>query len=313
MSVARDAGQVERIGFIGVGSIGLPIARRLIQAGYDLSFTSSRRSTINQLEELGGTSLPTPLLVADRSDILFTALPADSELFQVYLGPDGVIERMQPDSLIIDLSSASPMIMQRITDEARARGIWVVDAPVSGGTYGAEQGILTITVGATNEAFERALPLLNVFGKEIVHVGDAGMGKVFKTVNNILTGTTMVLVGEVLALAANAGADLDKLYKTIGASSGNSNVWQDIVPKLVHGDDNPFVGFRLDLMRKDIGLAVSLGEDLDTPLPLTSMAKQFYIGACARGLGARNAHEIARVAAQAAGVDLRSGGDLSFE
>jgi 3-hydroxyisobutyrate dehydrogenase-like beta-hydroxyacid dehydrogenase len=165
---------------------------------------------------------------------------------------------------------------------------------------------LTVTVGASDEAFERAKPLLEVFGKEIVHVGNVGMGKIFKTVNNILTGTTMVLVGEVLALAASAGADLRTLYKTVGASSGNSNVWQDIVPKLLDGDQDSSVGFRLDLMRKDMGLAVSLGEDLDIPLPLTSLAKQFYIGACARGLGARNAHEIARLAALAAGAQLRS-------
>jgi 2-hydroxymethylglutarate dehydrogenase len=296
----------ERIGFIGVGAMGKPIAARFLQAGYRLSFNSSRKSTVAELESAGATALPTPLLVADQADVLITCLPADSELFQVYLGPDGVIEHLQPGDLIIDLSSTSPMMMQRVADEARARNVQVVDAPVSGGTYGAEHGILTVTVGASDEAFERAKPLLEVFGKEIVHVGNVGMGKIFKTVNNILTGTTMVLVGEVLALAASAGADLQALYKTVGASSGNSNVWQDIVPKLLDGDQDSSVGFRLDLMRKDMGLAVSLGEDLDIPLPLTSLAKQFYIGACARGLGARNAHEIARLAALAAGAQLRS-------
>jgi 3-hydroxyisobutyrate dehydrogenase-like beta-hydroxyacid dehydrogenase len=295
----------ERIGFIGVGAMGKPIARRFLQAGYPLSFTSSRKGASDELESAGGVSLPTPLLVADQSDVLITCLPADSELFQVYLGPDGVIEHLAPASLIIDLSSTSPMMMQRVAAEARSRNIQVVDAPVSGGTYGAENGILTVTAGASDEAFARARPLLEVFGKEIVHVGDVGMGKIFKTVNNILTGTTMVLVGEVLALAANAGADLEKLYKTIGSSSGNSNVWQDIVPKLLNAQPENKVGFRLELMRKDIGLAVSLGEDLDTPLALTSLAKQFYIGACARGLGGRNAHEIARVTARAAGAELR--------
>jgi 2-hydroxymethylglutarate dehydrogenase len=294
----------ERIGFIGVGALGRPVAERFLQAGYSVVFTSSRNSTIKELEVAGGESLPTPLLVADRSDVLFTCLPSDSELFQVFLGPDGVIEHMAPHSMIIELSSTSPMMMQRVGDEAGARSICVVDAPVSGGTYGAKHGILTITVGATDEGFERAKPFLDVIGKEITHVGGVGMGKIFKTVNNILTGTTMVMIGEVLALAVNAGADLEKLYKTVGTSSGNSNVWQDIVPKLMHGDPDEPVGFRLELMRKDLMLASSLGEDLDTPLPMTSLARQFYIGACARGLGARHAHEIARAAARASGVEF---------
>lgn len=295
----------ERVGVIGVGAIGRPVARRLLEAGYELRFTSSRQRTIDELEAAGGESLPTPLLVADQSDILITCLPTDSDLFQVYLGPDGVIEHLGQDSLIIDLSSTSPMMMQRVANEARSRNVRVVDAPVSGGTYGAEHGILTITVGASEESFQRAKPILEVLGKEVHHVGDVGMGKIFKTVNNILTGTTMVLIGEVLALAQNAGADLETLYRTVGVSSGNSTVWQDIVPKLIEGDPDQPVGFRLDLMRKDVGLAVSLGEDLDTPLPMTSLAKQFFIGACARGLGARHAHEIARVAARAAGADLQ--------
>jgi 3-hydroxyisobutyrate dehydrogenase-like beta-hydroxyacid dehydrogenase len=296
----------ERIGFIGVGSMGRPVATRLLQAGYPLSFTSSKQSTVKHLESHGALGLPTPLLVADRSDILFTCLPGDSELFQVFLGPDGVIEHLPEGAVIIDLSSASPMMIQRIGDEARVRNITVVDAPVSGGTYGAEHGTLTITVGATEDGFERVRPILDHIGNDVAHVGGIGMGKIFKTVNNILTGTTMVMIGEVLALAANAGADLEKLYETVGSSSGNSNVWQDVVPKLIRGDHDDHVGFRLELMRKDLNLAGSLGDDLDTPLPLSTLARQFYTGAAARGLGSRHAYEIARVAAQTSGVEIRS-------
>jgi 3-hydroxyisobutyrate dehydrogenase-like beta-hydroxyacid dehydrogenase len=294
----------ERIGFIGVGSMGKPIAKRLLDTGMPLSFTSSRQRTVRELENAGGEALPTPLLVADRSDILFTCLPSDSELFQVFLGPDGVIEHMSNNTMIIDLSSTSPMIIQRVADEARSRAIDVVDAPVSGGTYGAERGILTITVGATEDGYARAKPMLEHLGKEIFHVGGVGMGKIFKAVNNILTGSTMVLVGEVLALANNAGADLELLYKTVGVSSGSSNVWQDIVPKLVHGDLDEEVGFRLEMMRKDMGLAGALGEDLDTPLPMSNLARQFFVGACAQGHGSRHAHEIARLAARASGVEI---------
>ena len=294
----------ERIGLIGAGAMGRPVARRLLSVGYDVCFTSGKRSTISNLESAGASLLPTPLLVADQCDTLVTCLPSDSELFQVFLGPDGVIEHLEPGSMIVDLSSASPMMIQRIGDEARARDITVIDAPVSGGIHNAEQGTLTITVGSSEEGFERAQPLLETLGSNVVHVGGVGMGKIFKTVNNILTGTQMVLIGEALALAANAGADLETLYKTIGTSSGNSNAWQDIVPKLLQDDSDKHVDFRLDMMRKDLNLAGALGDDLETPLPLSTLAQQFYTGASARGYGGRHAWEIARLAARTSGAEI---------
>lgn len=293
----------ERIGFVGVGAMGLPMAKRLIGAGHDVVFTSRRPEAVEQLTAAGGTALPTPLVVADQSDIVMTCLPADNELFQVYLGPDGMVEHLHHGGTIIDFSTASPMMMQRIAAEAAGRQIRVVDAPVSGGVWGAERGTLTIMAGCADEVFEEVRPLLAELGQHVYHVGDVGLGKVFKIINNLLNGTALVLVGEALSLAANAGADLSLLYEVIKASSGNSAAWTDAVPKLLSAAESP-AGFRLELMRKDVGLAASLADDVGTPMALTALALQFYTAACARGMGRLGSHEVARLVARLANADL---------
>ena len=293
-----------RIGFVGVGSMGRPMALRLLEAGYPLTFSTRRSESAEMLEGAGGRGVPTPLIVAEECDVLLTCLPGDSELNDVYLGPEGVLEHLAAGSTIIDFTTASPMMIQRVAAEASHHDISVVDAPISGGTWGAERGTLTIMTGCDDETFERVNPILSVLGANIFRVGDVGSGKLFKLINNVLAGTTMVMVGEALSLAANAGADLDLLYQVVSASSGNSNIWSDSVPKMIHGEQSP-PGFRLELMRKDIRLAASLGEDLGTPVPLTSLALQFYTAACARGMGKHAANDVARLVGRLAGADFR--------
>lgn len=293
-----------RIGFVGVGSMGLPMARRLLEAGNDVVFTSRRAEAAQVLERAGARGVPTPLIVAEECDLFLTCLPGDPELHDVYLGPEGVLERLQPGSTIIDFTTASPMMIQRVATEASHRGIRVVDAPVSGGTWGAERGTLTIMAGCDDKVFQEVEPILSLLGQKVFQVGGVGSGKLFKIINQQLAGTMMVMVGEALSVAANAGADLDLLYQVISSSSGNSVIWSDSVPKMIHGDDNP-PGFRLELMRKDIRLAASIGEDLGTPVPLTTLALQFYTAACARGMGKQAANDVARLVGRFAGASFR--------
>jgi 3-hydroxyisobutyrate dehydrogenase-like beta-hydroxyacid dehydrogenase len=288
--------------------MGLPMARRLLAAGHQVIFSSRRQHATDVLEAAGGRAVPTPLIVADECDLCLTCLPADDQLNEVYLGPEGVLEHLKPGTMIIDFSTTSPMIIQRIAAEASERQIRVVDAPVSGGIYGAERGILTIMVGCTPEALEEARPVLATLGDQIFHVGDVGMGKVFKIINNMLSGTMLVMVGEALSLAANAGADLELVNQVIASSSGSSRIWTDAAPKLIRSGSGP-AGFRLELMRKDVRLAASLGEDLGTPTPLTSLALQFYTAACARGMGKGDATDIARLVSRFAGARLTAPDD----
>ncbi len=293
----------EKIGFIGVGSIGKAMVRRLLAAHYEVIITSRRPEMVMELESAGAKPVPTPLIVADESDILMTCLPSDTELFEIYLGPEGALEHLHRGATVIDFSTTSPMIIQRIAAEASSRQIQVIDAPVSGGVYGAERGTLTIMVGTTPGIFEQNRAILAVLGTKIYPVGDVGMGKVFKIINNLLAGATMVLIGEALAIAANAGADLSLLYEVIGSSSGTSAMWMDSVPKLLSSTESP-VGFRLDLMRKDMGLATALGRDLETPVPVTALADQLFTAACARGMGEQNAFDVAKLVTALAGVSL---------
>lgn len=293
-----------RIGFVGVGSMGRPMALRLLSDKYPLIFTTRNQDTSQVLEKSGGRGVPTPLIVAEECDVFLSCLPGDPELNDVYLGPEGVLEHLPPGSIIVDFSTASPMMIQRVAAEASHRDIRVVDAPVSGGTWGAERGKLTVMAAGDEDAIAAVRPILEIFGGQIFHVGEVGSGKLFKLINNLLAGTTMVLVGEALSLAANAGADLETLYQVISASSGNSNIWSDSVPKMIDGDqDAP--GFKLELMRKDVRLAASLGEDLGTPVPLTTLALQFYTAACARGMGKQVANDVARLVGRLAGADFR--------
>jgi 3-hydroxyisobutyrate dehydrogenase-like beta-hydroxyacid dehydrogenase len=293
------------LGFIGLGNMGRPMVLRLLEAGYRVLVSDRRWDVAQALELHGAEAVPTPLLVADECDVFMTCLPGDEELFEVYIGPEGALEHLRPGAMVIELSTASPMIIQRIADEARARQIEVVDAPVGGGPAEASAGRLTIIAGADPAVFERALPILQVLGSDVFLVGDPGLGKVVKLVNNLLAGVSLVLIGEALALAANAGADLAKVYEVIRSSSGGWKLWTEVVPELL-GEPRS-AAFRLELMKRDMELAMRLGNDVGSPVVLAALAHQFYVAAMARGWGGLAAHEVARLVGRIANVQFTAG------
>ncbi len=305
-------GDKPTLGFIGLGNMGRPMVLRLLEAGYRVLVSDRRWEVAQALELHGAEAVPTPLLVADQVDVFLTCLPGDEELFEVYIGPEGALEHLKPGAMVIDLSTASPMMVQRIADEARARQIDVVDAPVGGGPAEARNGNLTIIVGADAAVFERALPILQTLGRDVFLVGDPGMGKVVKLVGNLITGVSLILFGEALALAANAGADLTRVYEVIRSSSGGWKLWTEVVPELL--GEARGVGFRLELMKRDMELAMRLGNDVGSPVPLAALAHQFYVAAMARGWGGLAAHEVARLVGKLANVQFGAGravgGDL---
>lgn len=299
------------LGFVGLGNMGRPMVLRLLEAGYRVLVSDRRWDVAQALELHGAEAVPTPLLVADQVDVFLTCLPGDEELFEVYIGPEGALEHLRPGTMVIDLSTASPMILQRIAQEGRLRQIDVVDAPVGGGPAEASTGALTVMVGADAAVFERALPLLQVLGSEIYLVGDPGMGKVVKLVSNLVTGVSLVLIGEALALAANAGADLTRIYEAIRSSSGGWKLWSEVVPELLRGPQEGL--FRLELMKRDMELAMRLGNDVGSPVPLAALAHQFYVAAMAQGWGGLAAHEVARLVGRLANVQFSvsaGGGEL---
>lgn len=298
MSEARP-----RLGFVGVGAMGLPMARNLLRAGYALAFCTRRDDTAAALTGAGGARLEDPVAVAGDSDVLLTCLPADAEVEAVLLDPDGPLAALRPGGTIIELSTIAPATMRRVGEAAAARGIAVLDAPISGGTSGAAAGTLAIMVGGEAAALDACRPIFEVLGKQIAHVGPVGMGKTFKLCNQYLVGATTALVGEALTMAAKAGADLPLLVEVISASSGASRALTGAAPNLLAAEPPP-VGFRLDLMRKDVGLALALGAEVRAPLATGAVAYQLYGAASASGMGDRNYSELGLMLARLVGADL---------
>ncbi len=295
--------QRPRLGFIGVGAMGLPMARNLLRAGYPLAFCTRRASAATALTGVGGARHDDPAAVAAASDVLLTCLPADAEVEAVLLGAGRALAALRAGGALIELSTASPRAMARVAEAAAGRDIGVLDAPISGGTGGAEAGTLSIMVGGDDATLTALRPVLETIGQHIYHVGPVGMGKTFKLCNQYLVGATMALVGEALALGVKAGADPRLLVEVIAASSGASNALRGAAPQLLAAVPPP-AGFRLDLMRKDLGLALALGEQLASPLALGAVAHQLYTAASASGLGERGAGEVGKLVERLAGVRI---------
>lgn len=294
------------LGYIGVGAMGLPMALNLRRAGYPVAFVTRRAAAAEPLIAAGATRHDSAASVAAASAIVLLCVPADAEIEDALYRPDGVLAGLRPGSAIVELSTATPGVVRQAARAVAERGSVLLDCPVSGGVRGAREGTLTLMAGGDPEVLERCRPVLAVLGQQIYHVGPVGMGKVFKLINQLLNGAQLTLIGEALAIAASAGADIDLLYQVVGASSGNSVAWRNAVPLLQGPPDGP-VGFTLDLMRKDIGLALQLGHEQNVPLDVAAAAYQQYAAAAALGLGERNAAEVSRVLERLLGLRFAEG------
>lgn len=299
-----------QLGFVGVGAMGQPMARNLLRAGFPLAFCTGRDAAAAALTAEGGVRLADPVAVAAWGEVLLTCLPADAEIAATLLGEGGALAALRPGGTLIELSTASPALMRQLAASGAGHGVAVLDAPVSGGTSGAEAATLAIMVGGDADVLAARRPIFEALGKHIYHVGPVGMGKVFKLCNQYLAGATSVLVGEALTLAARAGADLPLLVEVIGASSGASRALTGTAPHLLAPEPPP-VGFRLDLMRKDVGLALALGAELRAPLATGAVAYQLYGAASAAGLGDRNYTELGLMLAQLVGATLAAAPDTA--
>lgn len=295
-----------RVGFIGLGAMGLPMARRVQDAGHDVCTTLHRnRSAADTLVEQGARVLATPADVARDSDVIVTVLPADKELRETVLGPGGVIEGLDRGQTLIDMTTATAFTMQDVAERVVAAGGEVLDAPVSGGTTAAASGSLTIMVGGDQALLERHRALLQSIGTTIVHVGGVGQGKVVKIVNQAMAAIHLLAIGEAFALGVESGADPATLYDVIKASSGYSKMMDLRLPGfLLTGHTTP--GFRLDLMKKDVNLAVESARVANVALPLTAAAAQLFAAASVAGHGDEDFSSAAAFVAALSGVQLHA-------
>ena len=297
---------LERIGFIGLGIMGKPMALRLLGAGYPLTVHSRSRPPVDELVAVGATDGGSPKHVAEQSDIVITMLPDSPEVREVILGPNGVIEGARPGQVVVDMSTISPLVSRdEVAPGLETKGVASLDAPVSGGQRGAIDGTLSIMAGGPRAAFERVLPVLQTMGKNIAHIGDEpGAGQIAKACNQIIVGATIMAVAEALTLARKSGVDVAKVREALLGGFAQSRILD------VHGQrmlDRAFhPGFRVKLHHKDLGIALAAGGAYGAPLLEAGLVREAFGSMMARGDADLDHSALVKFVESLAGLDGES-------
>jgi 3-hydroxyisobutyrate dehydrogenase len=272
-----------KVGFIGLGIMGLPMAKNMVKSGFSLVVYNRSMKPIKELNAMGAEAGSSPSDVATKCDILITMLPDSPDVKEVVLGKGGVIEGAKPGMILIDMSTISPKVSVDISGALAESGVEMLDAPVSGGQKGAIEGSLSIMVGGKKELFERCMPLFKSIGKTIVLVGGNGAGETVKLCNQVICAINIVSMCEGMSLCRRAGVDVEKMVEVVSGGLGASNIITNLAPKILKGDMEP--GFKLRLQQKDKRLALQLAEELKLPLPAIGLVSQIFRIAEANGLG----------------------------
>lgn len=295
-----------KVGFIGLGVMGLPMCRNLLKADYsvvvyDIS-ESILQTAARESMEIGTSASD----VASKTDIVITMLPDGPDVKSAVLGPEGVLRGAKPGSFLIDMSSISPTVSKEVAEAANAAGVRMLDAPVSGGQPGAVAGSLSIMVGGSKADFDECEDLLKTMGESVIRVGDVGAGNTAKLCNQIIVAANIAAVGEAFVLASKAGLDPEVVFKAIGNGLAGSNVMNAKVPLLLERNFEP--GFRISLHSKDLANALSVGRDLQVPLPVTSLMQQILEALKMDGKGDLDHAAIGTFFEDLAGVEIRARG-----
>jgi 2-hydroxy-3-oxopropionate reductase len=274
---------IPTIGFIGLGIMGKPMARNLLKAGYPLIVHNRSRGAVDELSKEGAETAGSARDVTERSDIVMTMLPDSPDVELVYAGEQGVFSGLKSGKLLIDMSSISPVVGRKLAVEAEKRGCDMLDAPVSGGEAGAIGATLSVMIGGKTSAVDRAMPIFQALGKNIVHVGDAGAGQVTKAANQMVVGTTIAIVGEALVLAAKAGVDPAKVRQALLGGFAQSKILEAHGQKMLDRNFKP--GFRIRLHEKDMKIALATGSEYGVPLMVTGVVGQMMTAMKGMGNG----------------------------
>ena len=267
------------IGFIGLGIMGKPMARNLLKAGFPLVVHNRSRTAVDELSKEGAQPAASSKEVAATSEVIITMLPDSPDVELVYAGENGVFAGAKTGVLLLDMSSISPVVGRKLAGEAEKRGLDMIDAPVSGGEAGAISATLSIMIGGKASAVERAMPIFQALGKNIVHVGAPGAGQVTKAANQMVVGTTIAIVGEALVLAAKAA----KVRQALLGGFAQSKILEAHGQKMLERNFTP--GFRIRLHEKDMKIALSTGSEYGVPLMVTSQVAQMMTAMKSMGNG----------------------------
>jgi 2-hydroxy-3-oxopropionate reductase len=256
-----------KIGFIGLGIMGKPMAKNLLKAGYKLTVFDINNEVVREVAAAGANEGKSAADVAAQSDLIITMLPNSPEVEQVVLGNDGVLATAQPGTILVDMSSIAPLVSRKLSDELNAKGIVMLDAPVSGGEPKAIDGSLAIMVGGPEEAFNKVKDVLSAMGSSVKLVGDIGSGNVTKLANQIIVALNIAAMSEAMVLATKAGVDPEKVYQAIRGGLAGSTVLDAKMPLVLNGNFKP--GFRIELHIKDLMNVIDTAKGIDAPVMLT--------------------------------------------
>ncbi|ARB46205.1 NAD(P)-dependent oxidoreductase [Alloalcanivorax xenomutans] len=275
---------ISRVAFIGLGVMGYPMAGHLARAGLEVTvYNRTGAKAEAWVKEYGGRHAATPALAAEGADAVFLCVGNDQDLHQVTLGEDGAVSTLATGAVLVDHTTASATMARTLDDACREQGAHFIDAPVSGGQQGAENGQLSVMCGGEEVVFERVAPVLDHYGKSVVLMGPAGSGQLTKMANQICVGAAIQGVAEAIAFAQDAGLDAEKAMQVIGAGAGSS--WQLLNRHQTMIADEYDHGFAVDWMRKDLMICLAEANRTGTPLPVTAQINEFYKDIQAMGGG----------------------------
>lgn len=292
---------MDTIGFIGLGIMGRPMAENLREADYDLVVYNRTEEKADEFVEGGGQKASSPREVAEKSDVVITMLPDSPQVEELVLGEDGVAAGVSEGKLYIDMSSIAPATSRRVHEVLEEKGVESLDAPVSGGQPAAESGDLAIMVGGSDEAVERARPILEVMGKAVTHIGPPGAGQVAKAANQVVVALTIQAVSEALTLARKAGVDAAKVREALLGGLAQSKILEMHGERMLTGEFDP--GFRLALHRKDLAIALETAREEGLPLFATAQAAEMMNALVAAGHGDDDHAVISTFYADLAGIE----------
>jgi 2-hydroxy-3-oxopropionate reductase len=271
------------VGFVGLGIMGAFMAGNLLEAGHELVVHNRTRTKAEQLAQHGARVAASPREVAQTSDVVIIMLPGPPEVEEVVAGEGGLLEGAAEGSLIVDMSTSSPLLARQLASMARERGVRMLDGPVSGGDVGARDGTLSIMVGGEDEDFERARPLFEVMGETVVHVGGAGAGQVVKACNQIVVALVIEAVAEALVLGSKAGVAPDRVVEVLSGGLASNRVLEVKGEKFLSHEFTP--GGKVEYHRKDLGIALAAGSEYGVTLPVTALVEQMFGVLEAKGRG----------------------------
>jgi 2-hydroxy-3-oxopropionate reductase len=292
-----------KIGFIGLGIMGKPMSLNLIKAGYQLVVMDFFEPAVAELVAAGAEAAPTPRAVAERADIIITMLPNSPQVKQVVLGEQGVVEGVRSGAVVIDMSSIAPLVSREVAGQLAARGVDMLDAPVSGGQPKAIEGTLSVMVGGSQEVFDRCYPIMKAMAGSVVRTGDIGAGNITKLANQVIVALNIAAMAEALVLATKAGVEPELVFQAIRGGLAGSTVLDAKAPLVLDRKFSP--GFRINLHIKDLANALDTSHELGVPLPLTASVMEMMQALKVDGQGDADHCSLVRYYEKMAQVEVR--------